>query len=73
LERRQEIAPRLLDFAAAGELTMVDRPGDDVAAVADIVCRVRDAGLLPEKQGVGVDGAGITDGGRVGGTRLHHG
>jgi phage terminase large subunit-like protein len=61
LERRQEIAPRLLDFAAAGELTMVDRPGDDVAAVADIVCRVRDAGLLPEKQGVGVDGAGITD------------
>jgi phage terminase large subunit-like protein len=51
LDRRKEIAPRLLDFAAAGELTMVDRPGDDVAAVADIVCRVRDAGLLPEKQG----------------------
>lgn len=61
LERRQEIAPRLLDFAAAAELTMVERPGDDVAAVADIVCRVRDAGLLPEKQGIGVDGAGITD------------
>ncbi|MGV7210491.1 terminase large subunit [Oxalobacteraceae bacterium A2-2] len=61
LERRKEIAPRLLDFAAAGELTLVERPGDDVEAVADIVCRVRDAGRLPEKQGVGVDGAGITD------------
>jgi phage terminase large subunit-like protein len=61
LERRKEIAPRLLDFAAAGELTVVDRPGDDVAAVADIVSRIRDAGLLPEKQGIGVDGAGITD------------
>lgn len=61
LERRKEIAPRLLDFAAAGELTIVERPGDDVEAVADIVCRVREAGLLPEKQGTGVDGAGITD------------
>ncbi|KAB8042562.1 terminase large subunit [Janthinobacterium aquaticum] len=61
LKRRLEIAPRLQDFAAAGELTLVERPGQDVAAVADIVCRVRDAGRLPEKQGIGVDGAGITD------------
>lgn len=61
LKRRTEIAPRLQDFAAAGELTLVERPGQDVAAVADIVCRVRDAGRLPEKQGIGVDGAGITD------------
>lgn len=61
LKRRAEIAPRLQDFAAAGELTLVERPGQDVAAVADIVCRVRDAGRLPEKQGIGVDGAGITD------------
>jgi len=61
LKRRQEIAPRLLDFQREGDLTIVDRPGDDVDAVADIVCLVRDAGLLPEKQGVGVDGAGITD------------
>lgn len=61
LTRRPEIAPRLTDFARAGDLTMVDRPGDDVSALADIVCRVRDAGLLPEKQGIGVDGAGIAD------------
>lgn len=61
LKRRPEIAPRLQDFSKAKELTLVERPGQDVAAVADIVCRVRDAGRLPEKQGVGVDGAGITD------------
>lgn len=59
LERRKEIAPRLLDFQKDGDLTIVEIPGPDVKAVADIVCRVRDAGLLPEKSGIGVDGAGI--------------
>lgn len=61
LERRKEIAPRLLDFAKAGELTLVENPGDDVEALADIVCRVRDAQLLPEKHAIGVDAAGIGD------------
>ncbi len=61
LERRKEIAPRLLDFQREGSLTIVERPGQDVIEFADNVCRVRDAGLLPEKQGVGVDAAGIGD------------
>jgi phage terminase large subunit-like protein len=61
LQRRQEIAPRLLDFQRDGDLTIVDLPGQDVLDVADIICRVRDAGLLPEKAGIGVDAAGITD------------
>ncbi|MDN8617861.1 terminase large subunit [Variovorax ginsengisoli] len=61
LERRKEIAPRLLDFEAAGELSLVEKPGMDVKEVADVVCQVRDAGLLPEKHGIGVDGAGIGD------------
>jgi phage terminase large subunit-like protein len=61
LKRREEIAPRLQDFAKDKDLTLVGRPGEDVTAVADIVCRVRDAGLLPEKHGIGVDGAGIAD------------
>lgn len=61
LERRKEIAPRLLDFQREGTLTIVDRPGQDVAEVADIVCRVREAGLLPEQRGIGVDAAGIGD------------
>jgi phage terminase large subunit-like protein len=61
LERRKDIAPRLLDFEKDGDLTMVDVPGDDVAAVAQIVCKVRDSGLLPDKNGIGVDAAGIGD------------
>lgn len=61
LERRKEIAPRLLDFQKDGDLTIVDRPGDDVVEVADLICRVRDAGLLPEKHAIGVDAAGIGD------------
>jgi phage terminase large subunit-like protein len=61
LERRKEIAPRLLDFQREGDLTIVDRPGDDVTKVADIVCQIRDAQLLPEKAAIGVDTAGITD------------
>lgn len=59
LERRKEIAPRLLDFQQAGELTIVERPGDDISDLADVICRVRDAKLLPEKNSIGVDAAGI--------------
>lgn len=61
LARRQEIAPRLMDFKRDGDLTVVERPGMDVTQVANIVARVRDAGVLPEKQAIGVDGAGIAD------------
>lgn len=61
LERRKEIAPRLLDFQREGCLTIVDRPGQDVEEFADNICRVRDAGLLPEQRGIGVDAAGIGD------------
>lgn len=61
LERRKDIAPRLLDFVKDGDLTLVDNPGDDVTAVADVICRIRDAGLLPEKQCIGVDASGIGD------------
>lgn len=59
LERRKEIAPRLLDFQREGSLTVVERPGDDVEELADVVCRLRDAGLLPDRHAVGVDAAGI--------------
>lgn len=61
LQRRKEIAPRLQDFERDGDLTLVKKPGEDVKAVADIVCQIRDAGLLPEKSGIGVDAAGIVD------------
>jgi phage terminase large subunit-like protein len=61
LERRKEIAPALQDFEKDGDLTIVDHPGQDVIEVADIVCRVRDLGLLPEEKSIGVDAAGIGD------------
>lgn len=61
LERRKEIAPRLLDLEKAGELTIVDMPGQDVIEVADLICRLDEAGLLAEKAAVGVDTAGIGD------------
>lgn len=55
LERRKEIAPRLLDFAAAGELTITDaaKRGEEVAA---FVAKVRATGLLEH---VAVDRYGI--------------
>lgn len=61
LARRKEIAPRLRGFAMARELTIVAKPGQDVREVADLICRARDAGLLPDKQAIGVDNAGIGD------------
>lgn len=56
LERRKDIAPTLHDFAAQGDLVLVERIGDDVAEVADIVKSMDDAGLLDK---VGIDPAGV--------------
>lgn len=55
LARRKSIAARLRDFAADGDLRIVDRVGDDMADLVEIVERVRDSGLLPEKAGIGID------------------
>jgi len=59
LERRKEIAPRLLDFQKEGDLTIVKKPGEDVVQLADMICIARDRKLLPEKNCIGVDAAGI--------------
>lgn len=56
LERRKSEAARLRDFEAAGHLTIVKAPGQDVDEVCDIVQRIDSAGLLDK---VGVDPAGI--------------
>jgi phage terminase large subunit-like protein len=61
LERRKEIAPALRDFQGDGDLTIVEQPGQDVIEVADIICQVRDSGLLPAEKSIGVDAAGIGD------------
>src|SRR5690606_16207855 len=59
LDRRKEIAPKLEDLEKAGDLRIVDDPGQDVEELADMVCRINDAGLLPEEDAIGVDPAGI--------------
>ena len=56
LDRRKSDAARLRDFEAAGELRVIDRMGEDIDDMVDIIVRVRDAGLLA---GVGVDPIGV--------------
>ena len=60
IERRKDIAARLLDFERDGDLTIYDEPGPAVIDVADIVMRVHASGLLSNKNCIGVDQVGIT-------------
>jgi phage terminase large subunit-like protein len=64
LERRMEIAPRLLDFQKQGDLTIVSKIEDACADVVAIVKRADEAGLLGslqegKKRAIGVDAACI--------------
>lgn len=59
LEQRKSIASQLRDFEKLGQLTVVAKPGDDVVELANKIVEIRDAGLLPEKDAIGVDAAGI--------------
>ncbi|MFK2915283.1 terminase large subunit [Pseudomonas sp. 3HC3] len=56
LERRKAEAPRIRDFANDGHLTLVERIGDDVDQIAELVAQVEEAGLLDQ---VGLDPVGI--------------
>lgn len=56
LERRKEIAPRLMDFAKDGDLTLVERIGDDVSDVADICMQLEESSKLDK---IGVDPSGL--------------
>jgi phage terminase large subunit-like protein len=64
LERRKDIAPRLLDLETTGDLVIVDMPGQDVEELADLVLEVHEAGLLDrdeedQEASIGVDVYGI--------------
>ena len=56
LERRKSIAPRLLDFKKAGELTIVSDELEDISAIVEIIRDVKDRGLLAC---VAADAAGL--------------
>ncbi|MCL8382070.1 terminase large subunit [Xanthobacter aminoxidans] len=61
LERRKSEAPWILDLHAQGLLTLSDAPGPDIEEVANLIVRIDETGLLPEKGGIGVDSVGISD------------
>lgn len=56
LDRRKAEAARLRDFAASGDLRLVERIGQDIDEVADLVAEVKASGLLWK---VGLDPAGV--------------
>jgi phage terminase large subunit-like protein len=56
LERRKTIAPRLLDFEKAGDLTIVGDELADLSGIVGIVSRIKDARKLAA---VAVDPAGL--------------
>ncbi len=61
-QQRKDIAPRLLDFEAAGDLTRCVSVGDDVAGAVAVIERLEAAGLLPsESPAIGLDAAGIAE------------
>lgn len=62
LDRRKEIAPRLLDFAACGDLTIVaeDCPTQDITEVANVIEGLLNADLLPAAGAVGLDPYGVS-------------
>lgn len=55
LELRKDIAEKLTDFETEGQLVLCDNATDDIVGLVDLVERIRDAGLLPEKAGIGLD------------------
>jgi phage terminase large subunit-like protein len=66
LALRKEIAARLSDFEKDGDLFVVDLgeteggANADVTHLADIVERLHKAGLLPEKNAIGLDPVGVS-------------
>ncbi|MFS4583744.1 terminase large subunit domain-containing protein [Phaeobacter sp. C3_T13_0] len=57
LRARKEIAPRLHDFARAGDLTLLDEddPTGDIEGATHVAGQLLDAGLLPAEAAIGLD------------------
>jgi phage terminase large subunit-like protein len=52
---RPEIAPALQDFETEGTLTICDTPQELISGFGKVFQKVRESGLLPEKDAVGLD------------------
>jgi phage terminase large subunit-like protein len=55
LKRRKDIASRLIDLSAEGDLRIVSRVGEDLDELVSIMTRVRKSGLLPKEHAIGID------------------
>lgn len=55
LDRRKDIASRLVGFAEEGSLTICDKAADLTKGFGDIFSRLLASGKLPEKDAVGLD------------------
>lgn len=55
LERRKSNLDAYQDFARRGELTICERPTQDVEEIAAQVAALRATGLMPEKAAIGLD------------------
>ncbi len=60
MQRRKGEADRLLSFERDGLIKIVDRPGEDLAEVADILAQVDRAGVLAADSAIGVDSYGVS-------------
>lgn len=58
-ERRKDIVSALDGFIEDGDLTKCEEVTDDLTGVADILERVLQAGLFPEKYAIGLDPHGV--------------
>ncbi|MDW9791895.1 terminase large subunit [Sinorhizobium meliloti] len=57
---RKDIAEKLNDFIKEGSLILCERTTQDAEEAAAIIARIRDTGLLPDEDAIGVDSWGIT-------------
>ncbi|MBN9674634.1 terminase large subunit [Salipiger bermudensis] len=60
LTLRKQIAPELEALEAAGELILVDNIEEEAnPKIVEICARIRDAGLFPDQDGIGMDPEGV--------------
>lgn len=59
MELRKDIAQNLRDFDRDGDLTICSEATTDIAEAVAIIRRIKDADLLPEQYGVGLDPFGV--------------
>lgn len=57
LERRKEIASRLIDFRSNNELAIIDEVGADIEQLVDLIMSIKETGKLYQ---VGLDPAGVS-------------